>query len=147
MQGESPTYILNEDTQPVRRAIGVSHTACKDEFRPKYSISQLERIFIFMMYIYIYWYTYEGHGDGFLSIGLFTLFVFLETGSWVGGKRASDIYKRLEKKKSCPMLPNEACVLGCVFRRIACYVRGGAKIFFYPEASHFQGALVYSFTP
>ena len=31
--GESPTYILNEDTQPVIRAIGVSHTARKDEFR------------------------------------------------------------------------------------------------------------------
>ena len=28
-----PTYILDEDTQPVIRAIGVSHTACKDEFR------------------------------------------------------------------------------------------------------------------
>ena len=28
-----PTYILNEDTQLVMRAIGVSHTACKDEFR------------------------------------------------------------------------------------------------------------------
>ena len=27
------TNILNEDTQPVIRAIGVSHTACKDEFR------------------------------------------------------------------------------------------------------------------
>ena len=33
LQGESPTYILNEDTQPVIRAIGVSHTACEDEFR------------------------------------------------------------------------------------------------------------------
>ena len=32
-QGKSPTYILNEDTQPVIRAIGESHTACKDEFR------------------------------------------------------------------------------------------------------------------
>ena len=32
-RGESRTYILNEDTQPVIRAIGVSHTACKDEFR------------------------------------------------------------------------------------------------------------------
>ena len=32
LQGESPTYILYEDTQPVLRAIGVSHTACKDEF-------------------------------------------------------------------------------------------------------------------
>ena len=30
---ESPTYILDEDTQPVIRAIGVSHTAYKDEFR------------------------------------------------------------------------------------------------------------------
>ena len=27
------TYILNEDTQPVIRAIVVSHTACKYEFR------------------------------------------------------------------------------------------------------------------
>ena len=33
VEGESPSYILNEDTQPVIRAIGVSHTACKDEFR------------------------------------------------------------------------------------------------------------------
>ena len=33
LQGESPTCILNEDTHPVIRAIGVSHTACKDEFR------------------------------------------------------------------------------------------------------------------
>ena len=32
-QRESPTYTLNEDTQPVIRAIGVSHTACKHEFR------------------------------------------------------------------------------------------------------------------
>ena len=33
-QGEPPpTYILNEDTHPVIRAIGVSHTACKCEFR------------------------------------------------------------------------------------------------------------------
>ena len=33
LQGESPIYILNEDRQPVIRAIRVSHTACKDEFR------------------------------------------------------------------------------------------------------------------
>ena len=33
LQGESPTYILNEHTQPVIRAIGVSHTGCKYEFR------------------------------------------------------------------------------------------------------------------
>ena len=32
-QGESPTYILNEDTQPEIRAIEISHTACKDEIR------------------------------------------------------------------------------------------------------------------
>ena len=29
---ELPTCILDEDTHPVIRAIGVSHTACKDEF-------------------------------------------------------------------------------------------------------------------
>ena len=29
-QGESPTYILNEDTQPVIRAIGVSQTTCAE---------------------------------------------------------------------------------------------------------------------
>ena len=32
-KGESPTYILNEDTHPVIRAIGVSHTSCKYKFR------------------------------------------------------------------------------------------------------------------
>ena len=47
MQGESPTYILNEDTQLVIRAIGVSHTACKDEFRRNIRTTQLECIFIF----------------------------------------------------------------------------------------------------
>ena len=31
-QGESPTYILNEDTHPIIRAIGVAHTASEDEF-------------------------------------------------------------------------------------------------------------------
>ena len=46
-QHYNTTYILNEDTQPVIRAIGVSHTACKDEFRQKKSISQLKCIFIF----------------------------------------------------------------------------------------------------
>ena len=29
-EGELPTYILDKDTQPVIRAIGVPHTACKD---------------------------------------------------------------------------------------------------------------------
>ena len=33
LQGESPTCTLNEDTRAVIRAIGVSHTACKYEFR------------------------------------------------------------------------------------------------------------------
>ena len=34
VQGKSPTYsIRNEDTRPVIRSIGVSHTAYKDEFR------------------------------------------------------------------------------------------------------------------
>ena len=33
LQGESPTFIHKEDTQPVIRAIGVLHTACEDEFR------------------------------------------------------------------------------------------------------------------
>ena len=33
LQGESYTCILDEETQPVMRAIGISHTACKDEFR------------------------------------------------------------------------------------------------------------------
>ena len=32
-QNVAPAYILNKDTQLVMRAIGVSHTACKDEFR------------------------------------------------------------------------------------------------------------------
>ena len=32
-RGVADLYIPNEDTQPVIRAIGVSHTACKDEFR------------------------------------------------------------------------------------------------------------------
>ena len=31
LQRESPTYILDEDTQSATRAIGVSHTAGKDE--------------------------------------------------------------------------------------------------------------------
>ena len=30
LQGELPTSVLNEDTQPVLRAIGVSPTACKE---------------------------------------------------------------------------------------------------------------------
>ena len=33
VQGESPTYLLTENTHPVIRATEVSHTACKDEFR------------------------------------------------------------------------------------------------------------------
>ena len=32
-RGVADLCILNEDTHPVVRAIGVSHTACEDEFR------------------------------------------------------------------------------------------------------------------
>ena len=47
------SYILNEDTQPVIRAIGVSHTACKYEFRQDIrSHSWMEEcIFIFIIYV------------------------------------------------------------------------------------------------
>ena len=45
---ESPTYILNEDTQPVIRAIGVSHTACKDEFRQNLRPHSSWSFFIFI---------------------------------------------------------------------------------------------------
>ena len=38
--------MLNEDTHPAIREIGVSHTACTDEFRRNLR-SQLEGIFIF----------------------------------------------------------------------------------------------------
>ena len=48
----SPTYILNEDTQPVIRAIGVSHTACKDEFRQSIR-SQLECILSFIICLFL----------------------------------------------------------------------------------------------
>ena len=42
--------IYNEVTQPVIRAIGVSHTACKDEFRQHLrSHSWMECIFIFII--------------------------------------------------------------------------------------------------
>ena len=53
LQGESPTYILNEDTQPVIRAIGVSHTACKDEFRQNLR-SHCWSVFFFIIYLVDY---------------------------------------------------------------------------------------------
>ena len=55
-QGESATYILNENTHPITRAIGVvSHTACKDDWlSTKSSISQLAGGVYFYIYIYIY---------------------------------------------------------------------------------------------
>ena len=53
-KGESPTYILNEDTHPGIRGIGVSHTACKIQVSAKCSISQLEGIFIFMIMFHGY---------------------------------------------------------------------------------------------
>ena len=46
---ESPTYILNEDTHPVVRAIGVSHTACRDEFRQNLR-SHSWSVFLFLCY-------------------------------------------------------------------------------------------------
>ena len=43
-------YILNEDTQPVIRAIGVSHTTCKDEVRQNIrSHSWMECISFFLI--------------------------------------------------------------------------------------------------
>ena len=50
LQGESPTYILDEDTQPVTRAIGVSHTACKDEFRQNLRFHSWSAFSIFIIY-------------------------------------------------------------------------------------------------
>ena len=44
LQGESPIYILNEDTQPVILAIEVSHTSLQRWVSTKYSTSQLECI-------------------------------------------------------------------------------------------------------
>ena len=61
MQGESPTYILNEDTQPVIRAIGVSHTACKDEFRQNLRSHSCTAGVYFNFYIP---YTTGGHYKG-----------------------------------------------------------------------------------
>ena len=55
LQGESPTYILNEDTQPVIRAIGVSHTACKDEFRQNLRSHSWS---VFSFSLYICWMTF-----------------------------------------------------------------------------------------
>ena len=50
LQRESPTYILNEDTQLVIRAIAVSHTACKDEFRRKLRSHSWSVISFFIIY-------------------------------------------------------------------------------------------------
>ena len=50
LQGESPTYILNEDTQPVIRAIGVSHTqVAKMSFDKIFDLTQLEYFFSFFI--------------------------------------------------------------------------------------------------
>ena len=50
-QREFPTYVLDKDTRPVIiRAIGVSHTACEDEFRQNlrfYSWS----VFLFLLHV------------------------------------------------------------------------------------------------
>ena len=49
-----PKIIYNENTQPEIRAIGVSHTACKDEFRRNLR-SHSWCIFIFIIYIWSYY--------------------------------------------------------------------------------------------
>ena len=49
-QRKSQAYILNEDTQPVIRAIRVSHTYCEDEFRQNLR-SQSWSIFSYIKYL------------------------------------------------------------------------------------------------
>ena len=51
-QGESPPDILNEHTHPVIRAIGVPHTAWKDDFRQDLR-SHSRSVFLFLICIYI----------------------------------------------------------------------------------------------
>ena len=51
LQGESPTSIFNEDAQhAIKRAIGVSHTACKHDFRQNIR-SHRWSVFSFLLYI------------------------------------------------------------------------------------------------
>ena len=54
LQGESPTCILNEDTQPVIRAIGVSHTACKLK-------TSFDKIFDLTAGVYFYVFNIPPH--------------------------------------------------------------------------------------
>ena len=58
-QGESPTYILNEDTQPVIRAIGVSHSLQR-WVSTESSISQLECTFIFVTHLVSKYWKHTG---------------------------------------------------------------------------------------
>ena len=68
LQGELPTYILNEDTQPVIRAIGESHTACKDELRQDNRSHRRSVFFFVIIYYrepvpfssYLVWFPSEG---------------------------------------------------------------------------------------
>ena len=53
LQGESPTYILNEDTQPAIRAIGVSHTAYKDVFRQNIRSHSWSVFSFFIIFMYV----------------------------------------------------------------------------------------------
>ena len=55
--GQLPTYILNEDTQPVKRAIGVSHTACEDEFRQNLRSHSWRVFSFFKIYVYQLWFV------------------------------------------------------------------------------------------
>ena len=48
LQGEPPTCILNEETQPIIRGIRASHAACKGEFRQKNILSHSWSVFVFL---------------------------------------------------------------------------------------------------
>ena len=50
LHGEWPTYILNEETQPVIRAIEVLHTDCKDEFGQNLGSHSWSVILFFILY-------------------------------------------------------------------------------------------------
>ena len=81
-RGVADLYVLNEDTQPVIRAIGVSHTARKDEFTTKSSISQLGCIFIFMRYTRIYRRMYARYALGLFHRESPSLFFFKALFGW-----------------------------------------------------------------
>ena len=90
----SPTYILNEDTQSVIRAIGVSHTACKDEFRRK----------VFDLTAGVYFYFYNMYTSKYVFVyilvenrrknGIYVVYVFIYW-SKIAGKMIYRLYMYL----------------------------------------------------